>query len=64
MLMCYGIEKKYITANVFLRASVKKKEKQKEQEQRNEIINGSQVEHITSESKYLFSSKFRDLYLR
>ena len=39
----------------FLRASAKEKEKQKqkEQEQRNEIITGSQVEPITSESKYL-----------
>ena len=38
----------------FLRASVKEKEiQQKEQEQRNEIITGSQVEPIASESKYL-----------
>ena len=50
----------------FLRASVKEKEKQKEkeQEQRNEIITGSQVEPIVSESKYLSWSKFHDLYLR
>ena len=50
----------------FLRASVKEKEKQKEkeQEQRNEIITGSQVEPIASESKYLSWSKFRDLCLR
>ena len=41
----------------FLRASIKEKEKEKqkpkEQEQCNEIITGSQVEPIASESKYL-----------
>ena len=39
----------------FLRVSVKEKEKekQKEQEQCSEIITGSQVEPISSESKYL-----------
>ena len=48
--------KKKITANMSSwRASVKEneKQKQKEQEQRNEIITGSQVEPIASESKYL-----------
>ena len=59
------LSKKNIPENMsFLRASVKEKEKQKEQEQRNEIITGSQVEPIASESKYLSWSKFQNLYLR
>ena len=42
------------------RASVKEneKQKQKEQEQRNEIITGSQVESIASESKYFLDQSF------
>ena len=62
LLTCYW--EKNVTANMsFLRVSVKEKEKekQKEQEQCSEIITGSQVEPISSESKYLSWSTCRSM---